>query len=117
VSRTVYNVVARPTDRHVVGVEIRSKPVVLPLADGSVEPPDIPRCFDRHIFLSGDRVVTVEVMARVRSYPRQMTMDDVRAVARDTLVAELDGEPCSEVLEAMAQRLARKMLRRGVVVK
>ena len=116
--RSVTNVVAHPVDNHVIGVKVSSYPVILPkIEDGPVEPPEIPRCFDRHIIRTGEQVIVVEVMARVKVYPRTVPYSDVLETARSELdVALQEGENYDEGLNALADRIAWRLQKQGVKV-
>jgi len=116
----VHNMVAQPVDDYVIGVQVSSRPWILPRVETPSGPPEIPQCHDRHIVRTREHVVAVDVTTRVTVYPRSMTMDEVRASVRETLAEEepesLLRDGCEVGLEAMAHRLACGLQEQGVEI-
>lgn len=119
--KMVAGMVAQPVDDYVVGVEIKSRPWILPRVETPDGPPEIPRCCDRHIIRTENHVVVVEVTTKVTVYSRFVTMDELRECGREA-IAEHAPETQASIgyetgVEAFAQRLARKLKKRGVTVR
>lgn len=119
--KSVIGMVAQPVDDYVVGVQIKSKPWILPRVNTPSGPPEIPRCRDRHIIRTDKHVVVVEVLTKVTVHPRCVEMDELRQCGREA-IAEHASEAIASVgyetgVEAFARRLARKLRRRGVTVR
>lgn len=120
----VRNIVAQPVDEYVVGVEVSSRPVILPkVENGTVSPPTIPCCSDRHIIRTPDSVVVVEVSARVTVFSRTIPLADVREAIRsesDIILQEegrLPGsESYAEGLGALTGRLVKQLQDQGITV-
>jgi hypothetical protein len=119
--KAVTNMVVRPVDDVVIGVQVKSKPWILPRVETPAGPPNIPRCSDRHIIRTEHHVVVVEVKTKVIVHPRYVTMDQLRQCGREAIA---EHAPQAEALsgyevsiEAFARRLARKLRRRGVTVR
>jgi len=120
--KAVTNVVSQPVGNHVIGVKIASRPVILPKLE-SIEPPVIPRCFDRHVIRTSTCVVIVEVAARVKVMPLSVPFSAIVETAREELDAALkeDGsQPSAEDykigLRVIANRMAWKLRKQGIVV-
>jgi len=117
---SVRNMVAQPVDDYVVGVQVSSRPWILPRVETKCGPPEVPQCHDRHIIRTSEHVVAVDVTTRVTVYPRSMTMDEVRASVRETMEEEepesLLRDGCEVGLEAMVHRLACGLQEQGVEI-
>lgn len=107
------NTVMCSVDGHVIGTEIRPKAFTHPDTGDVVNKT---QCSNRHIFRTRDQVVNVEVKARIKAYPRQMTLAAIRKVAHGILLKELGSEPNVVGLNMLTKRLAHKMFKRGVTV-
>jgi len=122
--KALCNVVATPIDGGVVGVEIRSKPIILPKIKGE-ELPDIPRCRDRHIVRTEQHVVVVDVVARVKVFPRIVNFNDVWAEACESVDAALEDEGIvdlpiekyTEGVRAIAVRIAHRLQLQGMTIR
>jgi len=118
--KSVTGIVSEPIDDFVVGVEVKSKPWILPLVDTPSGPPKVSRCRDRHIIRTAEHVVVVDVVAKVHVHPRLVTMNQVLQSVRETMDEEapdakhLDGYKTG--IEALAKRLVRRLRRRGVTI-
>lgn len=118
--RPVTGMVSQPAGQYVVGVEVKSRPWVLPLVDTPSGPPVIPRCRDRHIIRTEDEVVVVDVATRVTTYPRTTTVEALRKSVQESVDEDSPGawHLCGyeSGIEAMVKRLVRKLRRCGVQV-
>ncbi len=122
--KAVTNVVSQPMGDYVIGVQVSSRPVILPkIDDFPVKPPRIPRCFDRHIIRTDQGVVIVEVMARVKVLPLTVPFSQLVDAAREELDVALKEEgkqpadkDYTEGLHAIANRMAWKLRKQGVQV-
>lgn len=119
--KPVIGMVARPVDDYVVGVEVKSKPWILPLVDTPSGPPEVPRCRDRHIIRTDEHVVVIDVVTKVTVHPRSVTMDQIRHSVKESVdevspgARHLNGYEAG--IQASANRLARKLRRCGVTVR
>lgn len=122
--KAVMNVVSQPMGDHIIGVQVSSRPVILPKIDNlPVKPPRIPRCFDRHVIRTNQGVVIVEVLARVKVLPLTVPFSELVDAAREELnVAlkeegvQLPAKTYTEGLYALANRMAWKLRKQGVQV-
>jgi len=118
--KSVTGIVSKPVDDYVVGVEVKSKPWILPLVDTPSGPPEVPRCRDRHIIRTDKHVVVVDVITKVHVFPRFLTMDQIRQQVQESVdeaspgARHLNGYEVG--IQASAKRLAKKMRKCGVTV-
>lgn len=119
--RAVAGMVAQPVNDYVVGVEIKSRPWILPRVETPSGPPEIPRCRDRHIIRTEKHVVVVEVSTKVTVHPRMVTMAQLRSSAKESVdetgVASRTPDAYMAGIEAIARRLAKKLRQCGVDVR
>lgn len=122
--KAVTNVVSQPMGDHIIGVQVSSRPVILPkIDDFPVKPPRISRCFDRHVIRTDQGVVIVEVTARVKVLPLSVPFSQLMDAAREELDIALkeenkqpEAQAYTEGLYALANRMAWKLRKQGVKV-
>lgn len=118
--RPLIGFVAQPIDDFVVGVEVKSRPWILPRLQTPSGPPEIPKYRERHIMRTDNHVVVVDVIAKVHVHPRYVTMDQLRECGREAIEEHAPGATFPKgyavAIKAFAHRLARQLRRRGVTI-
>jgi len=120
----ISNVVAYPVGDQVIGAHVVVQSHALPLIDaGSVPPPMIPKCCDRHVIRTKTHVAIIEVEVKMSAFPRVISHEDVEACARVSILEALEADNLTPTpaayargLRAMTQRIANRMRQYGVEI-
>jgi hypothetical protein len=120
----ISNVVAYPVGDQVIGAHVMVQSHVLPLVEvGSVPPPVIPHCCDRHVIRTETHVTIIEVQAKMSAFPRAISHAAVEECARVSILEALEADDVTPTpaayargLRAMTQRIANRMRQYGVKI-
>lgn len=121
--KVLNNVVATVVDGNVIGVRVKSRPVIMPEIP-QADPPEIPRCRDRHIVRTENHVIIVDVSVRVKVLPRVITWGSIVREAQVSLdevlveegIESISPEKYREGLYVIASRIARRLQLRGMTI-